>query len=207
MSIAGKTLIIPCVSTSLADCFAIDWIIESLGLHRLHVFNSEFVDPLVMVTDKITAAMELYGSSTSTFAVIQIRSNVLSRVQLAEELIAFAKTSEVAEIVLITSASAFLLSGTDLESLVDSRVRNFTELDLSGLSGTGLMKYMLKNAEVKVSGFVGFVSGMGFQETVQVSRGLAARVLCTNEEKLKTPLSIRMLDSMPHMGLSASRCL
>lgn len=201
-----KTLIVPCVSASLADCFALDWIIETLGMHRVHVFNSEFVEPLAMASGTTTtAAMELYASGE--FAAIQIRSNVLSRRMLVEELMQFAGSNQIEEIVILATASSYLLTGDDLHALQASRVRLLADVeDLAAVTGAGLLKHFEKES-IKKSGYVGYVSGMGFQETLQVSRELAARVLGIPEKKLKTPLSVRMLDSVPHMGLSASRCL
>ena len=83
-----KKLIIPGVSEySQSDVKAIDIVISSLGLVRAGLFSSPHVTP--MIQPGMLTAMELYGSAEGIW-VIQIRSLVLNKKKLAEEICEFA---------------------------------------------------------------------------------------------------------------------
>ncbi|KAK7035452.1 hypothetical protein VNI00_011745 [Paramarasmius palmivorus] len=75
--LAGKTLIIPVVSTANVSQLAADLLIASLGLVRIAVFDSRYGIPLVGSSEDgtgIATAFELYGQESSELLILQQRS-------------------------------------------------------------------------------------------------------------------------------------
>ncbi|KAF8070664.1 PAC2 family-domain-containing protein [Lyophyllum atratum] len=120
VKLAGKTLIVPIVSTANVSQLAADLLIASFSLHCLAIFNPEFLVPMIGAKEDgeegITTPLELYGASESDLLVIQQRSPVLkSRKQVfVTSLIDFIRTSGV--------GSVLFLSGVDLSNRMDSQM-------------------------------------------------------------------------------------
>jgi hypothetical protein len=224
--VKGKTLLVPGCSRSLVDNFAVDWIIQTLAFSSVAVLNSNWVEPLVQpqvfpssdnACEGVTSSMELYTDAAAEIAVIQIRSNVISRPALAEEIFQFASKFEVSKILIVGSADGCFMSGTSLEQ--DSRLRTTLESDQSieridpiDVHSGGILKSLTnKNSnQLAVYSILMLVSGLGFQETIDRSESLAKQVLVHlgyDRSELKVPLSIQQLQAMPPVSTEAERIL
>ncbi|KAF5380593.1 hypothetical protein D9615_004615 [Tricholomella constricta] len=120
LTLSGKTLIIPVVSTANVSQLAADLLIASFSLRRLAMFNPEFLVPVVGAREDgeegITTPLELYGAPNSDLLVIQQRSPVLKskKQDFVTGLLGFIQTSGV--------ASVLFLSGVDLSNRTDSQM-------------------------------------------------------------------------------------
>lgn len=217
-NLANTTLVVPGCSASLVDNFAIDWIIESLGLQSVAVFDSENVTPMVQQgvfgESKITSAMELYSAPDSTVSVLQIRSSVVSHEGLAKELVELGQ--QFARIVVIGAASAFMLSGKGLEETSRFRVLGaaqdgWASIELADVHQGGILKRLVSaESKVPLSCYLVLTSGQGYVETRFLSEELAAKtvdVLGLKLDRLLTPKSVLTLERPPVMTPELERIL
>ncbi|KII92413.1 hypothetical protein PLICRDRAFT_50798 [Plicaturopsis crispa FD-325 SS-3] len=142
ITLAGKVLVVPVVSTANVSQLAADLLIASLGLHRIGIFDPRDLVPVVGGRedgeDGITTPLELHGSTGSEVLVIQQRSPALkSRKQdYIDSLLGFIKESGI--------SSVLFLSGVDLSNRTDAQMMtptyfirppNAPELSSAPLSG------------------------------------------------------------------------
>jgi predicted ATP-grasp superfamily ATP-dependent carboligase len=213
IQLKDKTLVVPGCSASLVDNFAIDWIIESINLERVCVFDSVHVNPLVQGNafggSQPTTAMELFSLEASELAVLQIRSMVTSKNALAHEIVEFARKHNIPKILIIAAASGHLLSGEALESQNKIRTIDNT-LTLDEYHNAGILKPLMRlsDSQVGVSGIVVMTSGMGFVEARLLSEELAERFfesMRVKIESMRMPLSIKLLETAPEMKSGVAR--
>ncbi|TFK53630.1 hypothetical protein OE88DRAFT_1655846 [Heliocybe sulcata] len=80
-SLAGKTLVVPIVSTGNVSQLAVDLLIASLGLQHIGIFDPRDVIPVIAAREDgepgVTTPIELYGKVGVDVVVIQQRSPVL----------------------------------------------------------------------------------------------------------------------------------
>ena len=204
-SLKNKTLLIPACADSLIDNFALDWIIQTLGLKSVAVLSSQYVQPLVQAPlfnspRPVTTAMELYSLPDSEIAVIQIRSTVTSKSLLAQELTHFF-AEKVKQIQIVAACSGYLLSGAALESTSRIRGRNVDSLPNlpEEIHCGGMTNAFLKQEGSKI--FLAVSSGHGFDEIALLSEQLASAVLqhvlssgpICHFKQLQVPLSVKQL--------------
>ena len=205
-SLKNKTLLIPACADSLIDNFALDWIIQTLGLQSVAVLSSQYVQPLVQAplfnsARPVTTAMELFSLPDSEIAVIQIRSTVTSKSLLAQELTHFF-AEKVKQIQIVAACSGYLLSGVALESTSRIRGRNVDSLLPSlpeEIHCGGMTNAFLKQEGSKI--FLAVSSGHGFDEIALLSEQLASAVLqdvlssgpSGQFKQLQVPLSVKQL--------------
>ena len=222
VSLAGKTLVLPSCSDSLVDNFAIDWIIESLGLKSVAVLASPFVTPMVQSnafsgdSASFTTAMEVYASGESSVAAVQIRSSVTAKSNLASQLIELAKSLQVKSVLVVGSASGFLQSGDTLENgghlriagnVADIQVAGMERIETHDIHQGGMLTHFLSR---DIPALVAITRGTGFLETRMLSEESALAVLtatATECNGLRPPLSIKTLDAPPRIGVEVSRIL
>ena len=216
----NTTLIVPGCSNSLTDNFALDWIISTLHLERVAVLDSQAVTPMVQPgvfgCAQITTAIELYSSPTSSVSVLQIRSSVVAKQTLAEELLKFGQ--RFAKIFVVGAASGFMLSGDALEETSRFRTigdrpetKDYIPISAEEVFQGGLLKRLATGAsKVPVICILVLTSGQGFAETCLLSEGLALRVLKlmqVSHGNLVEPKSIRSLLAAPAMTPELERIL
>ncbi|KAJ3511611.1 hypothetical protein NLJ89_g3997 [Agrocybe chaxingu] len=120
LSLEGKTVIIPVVSTANVGQLAVDLIIASLSLQRVAILESGYCVPVVGARENgqkgITTALELYGHPDVDFVVIQQRSPVLKsrKEEFIKALLDFIKDSKF--------GAALFISGVDLSNRTDSQM-------------------------------------------------------------------------------------
>ena len=223
LSVAGKTLIVPGCSASLVENFALDWIIHSLKLNRVAIASSPFVAPMVQSNvfgPHITSAFEVYSAESAPVAVVQIRSLVSNKRLFARNLIDLANSLQVENVLVLGSASGFLLSGAELEN--PSRLR-VTGLDASNLTPLeedlelhecGMLREFLdlskKSETMSIATILALTSGFGYTETQLLSEELARVVLTSLEIELKeliVPQSVKALAAHPKVGIEVGRIL
>ncbi|KAF5326326.1 hypothetical protein D9611_000028 [Ephemerocybe angulata] len=119
-SLAGKTLIVPIVSTANVAQLAADLLIASLGLQQVAILDPSYCIPVVGGREDglegITTPLELFGKPESRVVIIQQRSPVLvSRKQeFVDALLNFAQTSQF--------SAVLFLSGMDLSNRSDAQM-------------------------------------------------------------------------------------
>ncbi|PFH53780.1 hypothetical protein AMATHDRAFT_136745 [Amanita thiersii Skay4041] len=119
-NIAGKTLVIPIISTANVSQLAADLLIATFSLTRLATFDTSYFIPVVGAREDgapgITTPFELYGSDSSSFLVIQQRSPVLKsrKQEYVDTLLDFIKRSGV--------GAVLFLSGVDVLNRTDSQM-------------------------------------------------------------------------------------
>lgn len=225
-SVKGKVLVVSGCSRSLVDNFAVDWIIQSLGLSSIAVIASEYVHPLVQAqafpestTFGVTSSIELYSSDSKNLAVLQIRSDVVSKAAFADEVVEFARTAGVGKIVVVGSADACFMTGHSLES--DERVRSlgsgqtgFPQIPIEEVHACGILKRLFEknSTALPVESILMLVSGLGFEESCIRSERLARIVLeflgfDFGDKTLAVPLSVQQLLAMPPASAEAMRIL
>jgi hypothetical protein len=198
VDIGNKTLIVPACSDSLTDNFALDWIIQTLNLKSVSVLFSNHVEPLIQPSvfhspRPVTTAVELYTLPDSDLALIQIRSTVKSKSKLALELLEFAASHNVKEIILVAACSGFLLSGESLEKT--SRIRGSRGLAPlpKEIHCGGMTKRFLDKATITLA----ITAGHGLDEVASLSEKLARAVLNDtlglSVQKMEVPVSIKQL--------------
>ncbi|KAK7005709.1 proteasome assembly chaperone 2 [Favolaschia claudopus] len=120
---AGKTLIVPVVSTANVAQLAADLLISSLSLERIGVFNSEFLVPVVGSCEDgvgVSTPLELHGKAGLDIVVIQQRSPALKfqKQEFIDSILEFIRTSGV--------TAVLFLSGVDLSNRTDSQMQTPT---------------------------------------------------------------------------------
>ena len=224
----GKTLIVAGCSVAHVDNYAVDWIIQSLGLLSVAVMASEFVDPSIQPqafpdlnpeTETVTSSIELYAKEPSPVAVIQIRSRIYATAAVADEIVAFARDMNAERIVVVGGAMAYYMTGESLEQ--DQRLRaigaeetGYPSYPLEEMQLSGVLRQLIKrsSATLPVVSLLMLVSGHGFEEICLRSEKLARAVLKFlkldfAEKPLAVPLSIQQLRAPPRASAEARRIL
>ncbi|KAF5352005.1 hypothetical protein D9756_007527 [Leucocoprinus leucothites] len=118
---AGKTLIVPIVSTANVSQLAADLIIATLTLERVGVVDPSYFVPVVGGREDsepgITTALELYGKPEFGVMTLQQRSPVLKsrKEDFVAALLEFIKTSKFASVLFL--AGVDVLNRTDAQML------------------------------------------------------------------------------------------
>ncbi|KAJ7772577.1 PAC2 family-domain-containing protein [Mycena maculata] len=117
--LAGKTIIIPVVSTANVSQLAADLLIATLSLDRIGTFDSAFLVPVVGSGEDgmgVSTPLELYGKAGLDVVIMQQRSPTLKshKHEFIHALLEFIETSDV--------SSALFLSGVDLSNRTDSQM-------------------------------------------------------------------------------------
>lgn len=218
----GKTVIVAGCSKSLVDNFAVDWIIESLALKRIAILSSAAVEAMVQpsafsTTDShFTTSFEMYGSADCSLVVIQIRSKIISRESLSEELIQFCIDHGAKELVVVGAGDACFLSGEALEKnhrlrSVGNLRNSLSPIEVADIHSGGLVKSLVRRSsdELPISVMLVLVSGLGYIETRVLSEQLALHVLdelkVDVKGSLKEPISIKQLVANPPVSVEVGR--
>ncbi|KAF8200712.1 PAC2 family-domain-containing protein [Pholiota molesta] len=120
VTLEGKTIIIPVVSTANVGQLAVDLIIASLSLERIAVLEPEYCVPVIGAREDgqkgITTPLELYGHRDLDFVVIQQRSPILKakKQEYINVLFNFITASKFSAVI--------FLSGVDLSNRTDSQM-------------------------------------------------------------------------------------
>ncbi|THH19976.1 hypothetical protein EW146_g1293 [Bondarzewia mesenterica] len=120
LNIAGKSVVIPIVSTANVSQLAVDLLIASLSLRCIGAFDPQYLVPVVGAREDgekgVTTPLELYGREGVNVVVMQQRSPVLkSRKQdFIDALLSFIRESQ--------CAAALFLSGVDLSNRTDAQM-------------------------------------------------------------------------------------
>jgi hypothetical protein len=216
--LSGKILVVAGCSKSLVDNFAIDWIIQSLNLSSISVWNSMNVEPLIQPqvfsrdtnASPVTCAVELFTNKTSPIAVLQVRSNVVNRRNFTSEVISFAKSESMNRIVVVGSADGCMLSGDELESRKDRIITIYSNSVKEDIHSAGLVRSLIgQSTEIPVEAIITFVSGLGYMEIRKRSESLARAVLdyFHLESPLAVPLSVQQLETDPPVSVEVGRIL
>jgi len=119
VQLAGKTIIVPVVSTANIAQLAADLLIASLSLERIGIFDSASLVPVVGSCEGgvgVSTPLELYGRAGLDIVVVQQRSPALKsqKQEFIKTLLEFIQTSGL--------SSALFLSGVDLSNRTDSQM-------------------------------------------------------------------------------------
>ncbi len=165
------TIFIPTRSSTMVECFAIDWIIYNLKLDRVGLFTSpSLISPLVQLnafsddmSGPLTTAVELFANEARTIFAIQIRSEILNKKQFASQMGKFVTPFD--KVIILTGSDSCFLSGHDLEK---PQIR----WDCDSVVNGGLVKYL--ESEIEESKIVvASTRGKGIGEVVSVAQELA----------------------------------
>jgi len=123
VQLAGKTLIVPVVSTANVSQLAADLLIASLSLERIGIGSSRSLVPVVGSLEDgvgVSTPLEFYGKTGVDVVVMQQRSPTLKsqKHEFIQSLLEFINTSGV--------VSALFLSGVDLSNRTDSQMQTPT---------------------------------------------------------------------------------
>ncbi|KAF8650409.1 hypothetical protein AX16_005216 [Volvariella volvacea WC 439] len=112
VQLSSRILIIPVVSTANVSQLAADLLIASLSLQRLGVFEPDYFIPVVAGREDnapgITTPLELHGSPSSDFLVLQQRSPVLKarKQQFVDALINFISNYAFSAVLILSGLEA-----------------------------------------------------------------------------------------------------
>jgi len=119
ITLAGKTLIVPVVSTANVSQLAVDLLIVSLSLKQIGIFNSKDLVPVVGGREDeegLTTPLELYGRDEVNVVIMQQRSPVMKtcKEEFTRSLSTFVQTSGF--------AACVFLSGVDMSNRTDAQM-------------------------------------------------------------------------------------
>jgi proteasome assembly chaperone 2 len=118
--LAGKSLIVPIVSTANVSQLAVDLLIASLSLKQIGIFDPKDIVPVVGGREDglegITTPLELYGRDQVNVVVIQQRSPVMKsrKQEFTECLLDFIQSS--------SFAACVFLSGVEMTNRTDAQM-------------------------------------------------------------------------------------
>ncbi|KAF7306075.1 Proteasome assembly chaperone 2 [Mycena chlorophos] len=117
--LAGKTIVVPVVSTANVSQLAADLLIATLSLERIGIFDSTFLVPALGAREDgpgVSTPLELYGKPGLDVVIVQQRSPALKsqKHEFVAALLDFVNTSGV--------TAALFLSGVDLSNRTDSQM-------------------------------------------------------------------------------------
>jgi len=120
VTLSGKTLVVPCVSTANVSQLAIDLLIASLSLRRVGTFDPVDLVPVVGAREDgeegVMTPLELFGLEDIDILVVHQRSPVLRsrKAEFIDSLLTFITESEF--------AAVLFLSGIDLSNRTDAQM-------------------------------------------------------------------------------------
>ena len=175
LTFIGKSIIIPTRSSTMVECFAIDWLIVNLGLERVGIFTSpNLVSPMVQrnaysdsPTAPLTTAVELFADASREQFVVQIRSEIFDGRKFSGQLSEFVKASEFANVLILTGSDSCFLSGAELEQ---PRISIVSEA--SNVVNGGLAKHLCELIEKKDI-LMATTRGRNVEEIATISREMA----------------------------------
>jgi predicted ATP-grasp superfamily ATP-dependent carboligase len=166
----GAKLVVPSVSATMVECFAIDQLIRALSMEKIAVISSPTISPFVASStqkDPLTSC-ELFSNQTRDLFVLQIRSSIIAKQQFVSELIEnFVVKMGIAEFILITGSDSCLRpSGDRVEWSISDSTKNH-------IVGAGISKYLISKSPVTVTVGIGYMRGCAWEEVVHVAGMLA----------------------------------
>jgi len=199
LDFAGKEIIVPTRSSSMVECFAIDWLIVNLGLERVGILTSPtLIDSMVQrnaysedPTAPLTTAVELFSNESRELFVVQIRSEILNGKKFASKLSNFITSNSFGNVLIMSGSDSCFLTGEELEAPKISIVP-----DASRVVSGGIAKRLCELIE-KREILVGMTRGKSGEEIAIVSREMAlmcAKTIGISEPTMnRVPLSIEAI--------------
>ncbi|KAF4672414.1 Proteasome assembly chaperone 2 [Perkinsus chesapeaki] len=163
-SLKGKNLIVACGSFASIEGLACDYLIESMNLHRIGVFTSPYIDPLVQTLDDgntVTTGMELYAGAESDCLVLQLRTSYKKKRLFGRALSRWIADSDFGKVVAVSSMSSHvqddhdLVEGTPLRAFRSQDSFGLPSIDRKRIVGGGL----LTRLDEDIPGIVCFAKG------------------------------------------------
>ena len=166
------TVFVPTRSSTMVECFAIDWLICNLKLERVGMFTCpSLVSPLVQLNAYIddesaalTTAVELFANKGRDLFAIQIRSEILRKKQFATQIANFL-SSLFEKIIVVSGSDSCYLSGEELEKPQIS-------WDCDYVVNGGIAQYLCRELSGKKL-VVASTRGKGIGEIILVAKDMA----------------------------------
>jgi hypothetical protein len=196
----GKQLVVPTRSSSMVECFAIDWLIVNLGLDRVGIFSSPtMISPMVQrnaysedPSAPLTTAVELFATKNRDMFLLQIRSEILDGKMFAQKFSQFVEMhAQEAKVVILSGSDSCFLTGDELKSQRIGFASGGSQIVNGGLATRFVEVFDEK--EVMVAS----TRGRGAEEiatlSLEMARAVCSKILgVTNDMKI-VPCSIRTI--------------
>ena len=196
----GKQLVVPTRSSTMVECFAVDWLIVNLGLERVGIFSSPtIISPMVQrnaysedPSAPLTTAVELFASKNRDLFVVQIRAEILDGKMFAQKFSKFVEMhAQEVKVVIVSGSDSCFLTGDELTS---QRIGFASEG--SQIVNGGLVKRFIDVFEKKEL-VVASTRGKGAEEIAKLSLEMAgavcSKLLGVTDDMKIVPCSIRTI--------------
>jgi len=196
----GKQLVVPTRSSTMVECFAVDWLIVNLGLERVGIFSSPtIISPMVQrnaysedPSAPLTTAVELFASKNRDLFVVQIRAEILDGKMFAQKFSKFVEMhAQEVKVVIVSGSDSCFLTGDELTSQRIGFVAEGSQIVNGGLAKR-FVEVFEENELVVAS-----TRGKGAEEIVTLSlemaRAVCGKLLGVMNDMKIVPCSIRTI--------------